>query len=57
MPISGESGVIACRLAVRSTTCAAIAMPAASSAMRNIFRTGNQVCGEISRMMVKASNA
>ncbi len=57
MPISGASGVIGCLCAVRSMTCAVIAIPPARNAMRISFRTGNHACGESNSTDVKAINA
>src|SRR5450432_3927061 len=57
MPISGAIGVIGCLCTVRSTTGAAMAMPAARNAIRMILRTGKNACGESSRTHVKATSA
>ena len=57
MPISGASGVIGCLCAVRSMTCAAIAIPPARNAMRISFSTGNHACGESNSTNVKATSA
>ena len=57
IPISGAIGVIGCLWTVRSTTWAAIAMPAARNAIRMTLRTGNHACGESSRTHVNATSA
>ncbi len=57
IPISGAIGVIGCLWAVRSATCAAIAMPPARNAMRISFSTGNHACGDSSSTNVKATSA
>src|SRR5882672_6755536 len=57
MPISGAIGVIGCLCTVRSTTWAAIAIPAARNAIRMILSTGKNACGDSSRTHVNATSA
>jgi hypothetical protein len=57
IPISGASGVIGCLCAVRSMTCAVMAMPPARKAMRISLRTGNHACGESSKTKVNTTSA
>src|SRR5262245_44432113 len=51
--VSDPDGVIGSRRSVASIVCAAMATPAASRAIRMVFSTGRNVCGESSRTTVK----
>src|SRR5438105_3514523 len=54
-PASTPDGMIGWRRTVESIACAAMATPAASSAIRTVFSTGKNVCGDSSKMTVNTT--